>query len=343
MAVGFDFKKRLGSGHFGEVWLATDVGLDVERAVKLIPPAKIPDPSNFFREAQTLKAAEHPNVVRVYDTGSIKDGRVYVSMEYLPRGSLEDEASGAYVDLTRAKRLMIDVLRGLEHAHSIGILHRDIKPANILIGQKLEGKVSDFGLALPIGADPKSLGIKDYLYRLHTPPEVHAGGLYDLAGEIYACGVTLYRLVNGDSFLPPLTPDVADRIMAGDYPNRAHYREFVPRSVRTVINRAMNVDPAKRYQSACELRRAVEQLSVSMNWHETKLANGVRWSTGWDNQAYEVVRRKENNGTWMVQTKKGRNNKHLRRLTKHCYDGLSKSEAEQHSRMILQGFVSGKN
>ncbi|MEL6949081.1 MAG: serine/threonine-protein kinase [Pseudomonadota bacterium] len=343
MAVGFDLHKRLGQGHFGEVWLATDVGLNIDRAVKLIPPDKVPDASNFFREAQTLKAAEHPNVVRVSDTGKFDDGRIYVAMEYLPKGSLEDEASGAYVHLTRAKRLMIDMLRGLEHAHNVGILHRDIKPANVLIGKNNEGKLSDFGLALPIGVDPKATGIKDYLYRLHVPPEVHSGQPYAISGEIYACGVTLYRLINGDSYLPPPTADIAARVVAGEYPDRSSYRDFIPRSVRMIINRAMNVDPTKRYQSAREMRRAVEQLNSEMNWQETKLSNGMRWRCGWDNFTYELVCLKCGDGTWSVELRKGRNKKSLRRITKHCHGGLSKGKAEQVSRRILQDFVSGKN
>ena len=133
-------------------WEPTDIGLNIDRAVKLIPPDKVPDTTNFFREAQTLKAAEHSNVVRVSDTGKFGDGRIYVAMEYLPKGSLEDEASGAYVDLTRAKRLMIDMLRGLEHAHSVGILHRDIKPDNFLVAPDGTLKLTDLGLSKGYGS-----------------------------------------------------------------------------------------------------------------------------------------------------------------------------------------------
>jgi serine/threonine protein kinase len=110
MAVNFDFEERLGAGYFGEVWLATDTGLNARRAVKLISPNRVLNPGNFFHEAQMLKSVEHANVVRVEETGTIDDQRIYVAMEYLRKGSLEDEAKGSYVDLTRAKRLMIDVL-----------------------------------------------------------------------------------------------------------------------------------------------------------------------------------------------------------------------------------------
>ena len=122
-------------------------------------------------------------------------------MEYLANGSLDDEAKGAYLPLTRAKRLIVDVLRGLEHAHHQGILHRDIKPANILIGNYKEGKLSDFGLAFPIGVDPAKLAIREYAYVLHQAPEINRVADYSVASDIYACGMTLYRMINGDSIL----------------------------------------------------------------------------------------------------------------------------------------------
>ena len=81
MSIGFDFKKRLGAGYFGEVWLAIDLGLCSECAVKCIPPDKVINKDNFYQEAQTLKAAEHPNIVAVTETGELDDNRIYVVME----------------------------------------------------------------------------------------------------------------------------------------------------------------------------------------------------------------------------------------------------------------------
>lgn len=342
MSVNFDFKRRLGSGFFGEVWLAREAGLDTDRAVKLIPPGKIPNQTNFFHEAQLLKAAEHPNVVRVEDTGTMADGRVYVAMEYLEKGSLEDEASGAYVDLTRARRIMVDTLRGLEYAHNQRILHRDIKPANILVGSNGEGKLSDFGLALPVGIDPTTIGMKGYMYTLHLAPEVHDGAPYDELSEVYSCGVTLYRLVNGDSYLPAPDTDLAKQVEEGKFPDRTHYREFIPRPVRMVINRALNIDPAERYQSAAELRHALERLELNMNWNESTLSQGMRWVSGWDLRTFEVVRLHTRGKGWCVTVRKGRSKHTLRRVTSLCSDGLTKGKAEQNSRRILQDFVLGK-
>lgn len=343
MAHNFDFISRLGAGHFGEVWLVREIALDVQKALKLIPPDKIPNKSNFFQEAQILKSVEHPNVVRVDEAGTMLDGRIYVAMEYLERGSLEDEAKGAFVPLTRAKSLMIDVLRGLEFAHSKNILHRDIKPGNILVDDNRRGKLSDFGLALPIGVNPKTLGMKGYLYTAHMAPEILQGGAFDVASEIYACGVTLYRLVNGDYYLPPFDPaTIVNDVITGKFPNRARYREFIPRRIRTAINRAMYIDPTKRFGSASDMRHAIEQFHTNINWNESAYAGGIRWSGTAGGKTYAVTRFLETDGTWSVVLKKGPNKRKLRTMRAHSVSGVARAKAIQQTKHVLQHIVMGK-
>ena len=342
MSVNFELKKRLGAGHFGEVWLAHEDGLDIDIALKMIPPSRIPNQGNFFQEAQTLKMVEHPNIVAVNDTGKMDDGRVYVSMEYLPNGSLEDETSGAYLRLSRSRQVMIDMLRGLEHAHDKGILHRDIKPANILVGSNGRAKLSDFGLALPVGVDPFLIGLKDYLYTIHVAPEVHQGSQHDIGSEIYSCGVTMYRLINGDNYLPALTPDFQTHVVQGRFPVRSHYREFIPRPVKTVINRAMNVDPAKRFSSAAAMRHAVEQLTIEADWLEKGLMNGRRWKCQQDGMVFTLSRTQQPDGRWSIEIKKGSDPAKLRRVSTKCFYDLETTEAVDKSKRLLQDKVLGR-
>lgn len=339
----FEFIKRLGSGYFGEVWKVKDTGLNSVYALKLIPPDKVINPDNFYQEAQTLKAAEHPNIVEVYETGEMDDGRVYVKMEFLVNGSLEDEASGAYVPLTRSKKLMIDLLRGLEHAHSQKIVHRDIKPANIMIGNNKEGKLSDFGLALP---DLKHIDvsiIKKYQYWMHLAPEVKDLSSYTYLSDIYSCGITLYRLVNGDSYIPPV-PIIDLRILAsqGKFPNRKHYRDFIPIALKRVINKALNVDPSKRYQSAEEMRHALEQVDLCINWTENSIPNGTRWRTSHNGHVIQLLKTENKDKTWNIELKKGVNKTSLRKKNDLCHTKISKIEADKIAKRILQDFVLGK-
>lgn len=343
MAAGFDFKKRLGAGHFGEVWKAVDLGLKTNCAVKCIPPDKVINKNNFYQEAQTLKAAEHPNIVSVSETGTLSDGRIYVVMEYLANGSLEDEAEGGYVPLSRAKRVMIDVLRGLSHAHSKKIVHRDIKPANILIGNAKEGKLSDFGLALPDISSLDLSGVKGYQYIIHLAPEVRHFGDHTELADIYACGVTLYRLVNGDSYLPSVSLSEARRLaLNGEYPDRDNYRGFVPAALKRLINKAMAIDPADRFQSADEMRRALEQISVEVDWEENVLSVGKQWVGNTKDTRIEIERTQEADGSWSVTVKTGKNGKALRRVGAKSKRGLNLKQATREAYRLLQKYVSGK-
>lgn len=342
MSAEFDFLKRLGAGAFGEVWHINDLGLNAEFALKLIPPDKVVNPTNFYQEAQTLKAAEHPNIVEVYETGEMKDNRVYVKMEYLKNGSLEDEASGAFVPLTRSKKVMIDILRGLQYAHTKGIVHRDIKPANILVGNANEGKLSDFGLALPdIGKiDPSVL--KEYQYILHLAPEVNKISDYDSLCDIYSCGMTLYRLINGDRYLIPPVINLKKSIRDGTFPDRTKYKEFVPVQLKRVINKALNVNPVERYQSADEMRHALERVPLYMDWKEMMSKNGMRWEGTKGREIIEVTRFINAARTWDVITRKGKNLKSLRRVNSLCATGATLPQARKFSSEVLQKYVTSK-
>ena len=272
MPKKFDWKKRLGRGYFGEVWLVVDLGLQIERAIKIIRPSKIPDHSNFFREAQLLRKVAHPNVVQVEETGTLENGNIYVAMEFLPKGSVEDEVAGANIALTRGKTIMIDMLRGLHHAHTEGVIHRDIKPANILLGNNREGKLSDFGLAIDVKDVRSAIGANQYDYLKHLAPEVMANKKHSILSDIYSCGLTFYRLVNGDSYLQGFSADIHNLVLSGKFPDRKKYRDFVPTVLRKIINKAMNIDPSKRYDSAEKRRHAIEKIEIHI-----KLFKMVRW------------------------------------------------------------------
>lgn len=344
MAVSFDFRRRLGSGYFGEVWYAIETGLGHEVALKCIPPDKIVNQGNFFQEAQVLKKSEHPNIVHVNDTGTLNDGRVYVSMEYLRGGSVEDEAQGAPLPLSRAKRLMVDVLRGLGHAHDRSIVHRDIKPANILIGNTGEGKLSDFGLALPDVQGLNMAQLKQYQYVLHLAPEVRGIQDYTPLSDIYACGVTLYRLVNGDSTLPQISPTQAHLLARrGDFPPRNRYRDYVPQALKKMINKAMSVDPASRYQTADEMRHALEHQPLYVDWTESKTPGRLIW-TGRSQHSiyYEVVKFQQLDRRWAIETRKGSSATGLRRIGKLCFADMRKQDADKRARRILQDITTGR-
>jgi serine/threonine protein kinase len=190
--------KTLGGGGFGDVYLEHHEGLDVNHAVKCVSPGAVTTPSEFYREPRLLKELQHEYIVRVFDTWD-EAGVLHIAMEYLSKGSLARMCDRGPVPLKRVKHIVCQCLKALQFIHDRGFVHRDIKPANILIGRNGEGKLSDFGLAIPT---------RETLYEppagtlYYLAPEVLVTGEMGVRSDIYAMGVTLYESLNGSSFLP---------------------------------------------------------------------------------------------------------------------------------------------
>ena len=143
--------ESLGSGHFGDVYLAFDRALEVKRAVKIMKTSKPEEFVQAFKEAQMLEKCRHPHIVDVKDAdiGEVNSElKAYITMEYLENGSLQNRLKKYYMSVRECCLLIEQALLGLEYAHNQDILHRDIKPGNILISDNGKAKLSDFGLAV---------------------------------------------------------------------------------------------------------------------------------------------------------------------------------------------------
>ncbi len=274
----YNRKACLGSGFFGEVWLEEDVALNRHCAAKYLDSARLPT-GVVFAEAQVMLGAEHDNVVRVYSADA-EAGMPVIRMEYLPAGSVADRYQGRPLPVADALHVVEEACRGVEALHARGILHRDLKPANLLIGDDNRIKVSDFGLACEIA---NLVGAPPWGYTEHLPPEALAGrGAIDTAGgDVYALGVTLYRLLNGDETMRALAApnaDVPSLIAAGKYPDRTKWQPHIHDRLRRVTRKAMHREPARRCGSASELRHALEgvrpQVSVGAR-HHRRARHGV--------------------------------------------------------------------
>lgn len=268
----------LGSGFFGEVWLEEDAALKRPCAAKYLNPARLP-PGAIFTEAQVMLDAEHENVVRVY-SADLEEAIPVIRMEYLPAGSVADRYRGEPVPVVVALHSLEEACRGVEALHARGVLHRDLKPANLLIGGGGRIKVSDFGLACEVA---NVAGAPPFGYTEHLPPEAVAGtGAIDsVVGDVYALGVTLYRLLNGDDMLRAVATPGADlllRIAEGKYPDRSNWQLHVHDDLRRVTRKAMHRDPGRRYVSASELRHALERVRPKVSWVPVPVAgSGSAW------------------------------------------------------------------
>jgi len=336
----YDKLHRLGSGAFGEVWLVFDKALGVQRAVKYVRPARVHDPTDFYSEPKTLMALRHANIVRVEDAGQEADGTLYISMEYLRKGSLEQRYKGRPIALSQAIKLMCDVSWGLEYAHQNGYIHRDIKPANIMFGSSGEGKLSDFGLATRALAGESA---SPFGYLTHLAPEVFSDNYTSSLSDVYALGVTAYRLVNGDAFLPSPgdLSELQDLIESGDYPDRSHYRPYVPVALKRVINRSLSILPDDRYQSASEFRQALERIAISCDWKWKQKRNEVRYTTYIGDSRIRVLVI-EDGAKFHIETtkRKTESDARERRIRADCHTNLTVAKMKPVLRRLLARFVS---
>jgi len=193
----------VGTGASAHVYLADDVSLKRQVAIKVLHPALAGDLAflkRFRAEARAVAALNHPNVLRVYDWGE-QDGEPYLVLEYLAGGSLRQiYDTGRLLTPEQAVRIGIEACAGLDYAHRRGLIHRDIKPANILFDADGRLRIADFGLARALAEaawtepDGAILGTARY-----AAPEQVEGCVLDGKADVYGLALVLYEGVTGES------------------------------------------------------------------------------------------------------------------------------------------------
>lgn len=207
----FHLEHQIGQGGMGVVYEATDLELERRVAIKLLSNQRLGDASaqsRFRREARVLASFQHPNVVTIFDAGSLPDGRGFLVMELLRGVSLSQElAAKGPLPIAQISNILRGICYGVEAAHRRSIVHRDLKPHNVFLAEQEDGiipKVLDFGLAALIDPDGTTLTLADATGAgalVGTPgyiaPERLCGERGGEAGDIWAIGVIAYEMLTG--------------------------------------------------------------------------------------------------------------------------------------------------
>jgi serine/threonine protein kinase len=251
----------IGKGGMGAVFLCEHTGLRKQVAVKFLPENKATDPGllkRFLREARSVAALNHPNIIRTNDFG-ITGNVHYLVMEYIEGTDLEKlvRAEGP-LPHAQATEFIRQAAAGLQHAYEKGLVHRDMKPANLLVDKKGVVRILDFGLARSFTDDTDRvtekhdkgavIGTADYM-----APEQVLGGTVDVRADIYALGVTFYTLLTGR---PPFSGSTSQKFTAHqtfEAPPVSRLRPSVPAGVEAVVEKMMAKSPAARYQTPQEV------------------------------------------------------------------------------------------
>ncbi|HVU39189.1 MAG TPA: protein kinase [Opitutales bacterium] len=246
----------IGQGGMGAVYRARQPALDRMVALKILPPQTPDDPGfteRFAREARALARLGHPNIVAVYDFGRA-GGFHYFVMEYVDGANLRQIERAGRLAPREALQIIPQICAALQFAHDEGIVHRDIKPENILLDKKGRVKIADFGLAKIFGANgaaPESaitqaghvMGTPHYM----APEQVERPLAVDHRADIYSLGVVFYEMLTGE--LP------LGRFAA---PSQ---RAAVDARLDDVVMRALEKEPAQRYQQAGEVQTDLETIA----------------------------------------------------------------------------------
>lgn len=260
--------EKIGRGSFGAVYRVFDMILQTEKAIKILDFDEPEKALMIFKEAEIPYKCRHKNIVAINDANLfyVQDKlMIIIDMELVNDGSLENLLANGFVPILDGLNLLSNSLYGLEHAHLNKIVHRDIKPANILINNGVP-KISDFGLAVPEGTE-----ITPWVwYKTHAAPEVfQEQSVATISSDIYAFGMTLYRTVNNIAdwrkFMGKI--DNADSLRrTGKLIDKLPFEPFVPSKVKQIVKKACKVKPEERYQSAAELRNAIDRLQCRYKW-----------------------------------------------------------------------------
>jgi len=340
----YQLAERLGGGQFGDVWLAHDASIDSMVAVKIIQSSS-DEVISKLQEAQIGNHLDHSNLVKVHyaDIGEYKDvSLAIIAMDNHSNGSILNQLNPCgFLSISQTLKWIADVLKGLEYLHSQGFFHNDIKPSNILIGANGEGILTDYGISCYSPNLQPVPPVSSYI--IHLAPETITTGAISVLTDIYQIGVTLFRLLNGAGIIAHMRKEMGDekfreKVIRGLIKSE-DYLPFIPTGLRRVINKALNPNPAKRFQSVVDMRRAIERMDFPGYWDCDE--NGILFGED-ERNFYHFEISKLTNGKIIFTTMKiNKNSGRETKISKYCQKNLTEKDCKRLQKNLMQAVVTG--
>ncbi len=252
----YNILEKLGEGGMGVVYKAEDTKLKRTVALKFLPPDLTRDPEakeRFLHEAQAAAALEHQHICHVYEIDESED-QMFIAMGFVEGQTLKEKIDAGPLKIDEALKIVIQVAKGLHAAHEKGIVHRDIKGDNIMITEKGEAKIMDFGLAklkgqTKITKEGSTMGTAPYM-----SPEQAQGADVDHRTDIWSLGVVLYKTITGQlPFKGEYKQAVIYSIINEEPEPPTALRTGVPMELERIVNKALTKNPSERYQHTDDL------------------------------------------------------------------------------------------
>jgi serine/threonine protein kinase/tetratricopeptide (TPR) repeat protein len=272
--------EQLGEGGMGVVYVAQDTHLGRRVAIKFLASLDRPYRARFLREARAVSKLTHPNVAAVFDYGETVEGQPYIVMELVKGQTLHDLLTEGSLPLTQAIHVTSSIGEALGEAHQMGIIHRDVKPSNVVINERGQVKVLDFGLAKIIDEqyEAEDAGQLTNLLAtrtqssvvvgtpLYLSPEQATGKSIDGRSDLFALGAVLYECLTGQSaFSGASAIEIGAQIIHVDPPRPSSINRRVPSELDRITMKALQKNVDKRYQTAAELLADLKRVATSIS------------------------------------------------------------------------------
>ena len=276
LAGKYKIKDVAGKGGMGIVYKAEDTKLKRYVALKFLPPELTRDKEakeRFVLEAQAAAALSHPNICTIHEINE-EEGESFIAMEYIDGQSLRARIGKEPINIEEALDIVIQVAEGLNEAHSKGIIHRDIKSANIMVTDKGQAKIMDFGLAKVKGGtlltrEGTTLGTVAYM-----SPEQARGEEVDQRTDIWSLGVVLYEMFSGRlPFMGDREASILYSVVHEEPKPLKDIKPDIPSEVEQIISRALNKKPESRYSSSAEMSKDLKAYLTSLRAPEVGITD----------------------------------------------------------------------
>lgn len=270
---------EIGRGGMANVYRAVQPSIGREVAIKVLPAQFLQDQTfveRFAREVQVIAKLQHPHILPVYDFGE-DSGLYYIVMAYMPGGTLSERIRReGGLPLDEVTRLVEQMASGLDFAHEKGIIHRDFKPSNVLLDEKGNVYLADFGIAKMTESTAHLTGSGVVGTPAYMAPEMaRQGGVTHLV-DVYALGVTVFEMLSGQRPYQAETPmGVMMAHGTEPIPDVRTVHPELPDAVQVIVERAMEKDPHRRIQSAGELAGGLRAVVDAIGRGELKVTATV--------------------------------------------------------------------
>jgi serine/threonine protein kinase len=264
----------IASGGMGEVYLAEDEQLHRKAALKILPSDLLESKDRlrrFQREARVVSALNHPNILTIFEFGTGNEIQ-FLATEFVKGETLRTRLERGPLTLHESLEIAIQMASALKAAHEAGVVHRDIKPENIMIREDGYVKVLDFGIAKLTEMPPADSPVEDQSFFsqpgilmgtvTYMSPEQARARSIDPRSDIFSFGVVFFEMLSGRvPFVGETTADVIAEIVQGTPPPVSRYNCAVPGEIDWVINKSLEKELDRRYQTAGEVLQDLRRLS----------------------------------------------------------------------------------